>query len=891
MKRLICAVLAVLMLAGSLAIAANAAGVDFKDVPKDRWSYQYVRYATDKGYLKGVGGGLFDPEGTTTRAMVVTVLWRRDGSPATAWRSDFKDVPDGEWYSEPVIWAKDSGVVMGVSADRFDPDGEITREQLATMLCRYADGKHIYVGDRDDLSAFKDKGKISDWADDAVRWAVAVGLIAGVTSTTIEPGSDATREQLATILKRFDEKCVIKYAEPVLISHYTEKPYPLVEDADIYVSTEGDDSAAGTKAAPIRTFARAVEMVRDKKAAKETSVVVAFFAGDYGDPAVKMTAADSGTKDAPVIYCAYGDGDVVFSGGAIFDESEFSDLDGSERTMFIDRFADKIKKADMSVKYPEYSVTDVMFGDSGAMTVARYPNKYEDGSDNLVSQSEYVSSDNSIRIVSSLLTRRIPNYHTTEGLYLYGFLTTGWYKDLLETDSCTKKEDGYDFGIPHPEKARMGWLRFGEIDMLEEYSNVAFVNVSEELDAVGEYFVDPSTKTLYVYDPAGSYCFPKSEIAVNMDHTDYITFRGLTFTAYKESMIKADMCHGVTVDLCTVTKCAGDFAINIDGCAKGRDLDCAITNSYFSIFACRPIRVVGDCLGSHMFDRNGNVEIYNNFFSYSHLTKDDGCAVQLLYCSGAHVHHNEFEDIGRGAIDYGGCHDFLAEYNSFKRCMYNSQDGGVFYAWNRLDDWGNVIRYNVLYPTAWYGAYIDDIEAGTTIYGNILYDAVVVIHDGRSSSVKNNVLIDSGINVTDELRETVEEAKESGDIESIKDHKYYKQWESFFNDLYKYPDKEANFREKYPEVFDLSLDLADIDDPSFVLNPTNEVTGNTVFVKPGKKMYFEFEDAAAPFVINEDNTFYTMNENPIFVNPSAGDYRIRPDAGPIDIPFELMGRE
>ena len=62
-------------------------------------------------------------------------------------------------------------------------------------------------------------------------------------------------------------------------------------------------------------------------------------------------------------------------------------------------------------------------------------------------------------------------------------------------------------------------------------------------------------------------------------------------------------------------------------------------------------------------------------------------------------------------------------------------------------------------------------------------------------------------------------------------------------------------------------------------------------MKPGKKMYFEFEEAAAPFVINEDNTFYTMNENPIFVNPSAGDYRIRPDAGPIDIPFELMGRE
>ncbi|MBQ7474815.1 MAG: S-layer homology domain-containing protein [Clostridia bacterium] len=890
MKKLLSFVLSAVMLLGALCVPVFAAESPFSDVPTDRWSFQYVKYAVDRGYLKGVGGKKFDPEGTTTRGMVVTVLWRMNGSPETAYRSDFKDVPENEWYAVPVIWAKDNGVVLGVSADRFDPDGEITREQLATMLYRYCDMKRIYVGDRDDLSAFSDRGKVSDWARETVGWAVAAGLIAGVTKTTIEPGSPATREQLATILKRFDEKCTIKYEEPVLISRYTEKEYPLVEDADVYVSTTGNDSNPGTKDQPIATFAHAAELVREKKASKDSSVVVAFFAGDYGAPAVTLTAEDSGTKEAPVVYCAYGDGEVVFSGGAIFDESEFTDISESERAMFSDRFADRIKKADMSAKFPDYKVTDVMFGDEGSMTVARYPNKYSDGSDQLLAGAAYVSSPTTIRVINSLMKKRVEKYHTVEGLYLFGFLTTGWYKDLLETDGYTVADDGLDFVIPHPEKARMGSLRYGDIDM-REFSQVAVVNISEELDAAGEFFVDPSTKTLYVFEPSGSYCFPMSGVAVDMRKTDYITFRGLTFTAFKEAMIKGRMSHGITIDRCTITKCAGDYGIDIDGCAKGRDLDCKISDSYFSIFACRPIHIVGDCLGSQMFDRRGNAEVYNNYFSHTHLTKDDGCAVQLLYCSDSIVHHNEFENIGRGAIDYGGCHDFVAEYNSFKKCMFNSSDGGIIYSWNRLEDWGNVIRYNVFYPTLWYTVYIDDIEPGTTVYGNLIYNSQTVIHDGRNNTVKDNIMIKSGVSVTPGLRSEVIEAKEGGNVESLKDHKYYQQWVRFFENFDRYPDVEAAFREKYPEVFDLSVDLSDVDSPAFVLNPTNVVTGNAVFSAGGRDGKIGLDETVLPYTPTDGNMFYGLDENPYFVNPSAGDYRMRPDSEFPDIHFELMGRE
>ena len=202
MKRAVSFIVILVMIAA--AIPAMAGGGSFRDVSPLDWSCEYIDYAVEHGYLKGVGGGYFDPQGTTTRAMVVTVLWRMEGSPDTAYRADFKDVPANEWYSVPVIWAKDAGVVLGVSATSFDPDGVITREQLATMFYRYSGFKAYGVTGRADLDGFRDKKSISDWAGTALSWAVCSGLVKGVTETTVEPGSNATREQLAAILQRFD---------------------------------------------------------------------------------------------------------------------------------------------------------------------------------------------------------------------------------------------------------------------------------------------------------------------------------------------------------------------------------------------------------------------------------------------------------------------------------------------------------------------------------------------------------------------------------------------------------------------------------------------------------------------------------------------------------------
>ena len=907
MKKIISLIFALLVLASCVTVvsAANTGFSEvssscFHDVTDERWSAEAIKYSVDKGYMNGVGDGKFDPAGSLTRAMVATVLWRREGSPAPTAPSGFSDVPSGAWYADAVAWAKETGIVNGMTETTFAPNAFITREQLATMLFRFSSTAPVSVPERADLSPFADDEKTSAWAKESLEWAVEAGLINGTDGNRLAPGGLATREQFAAIIKRYDDTFRLSFTEPVLRSHYTEKEYPLVENADIYVSVSGDDSAAGTKSAPIRTFAHAVEMVRALKETKDTSVVVAFFAGDYGDPCVTMTAEDSGTREAPVIYCAYGDGDVVFSGGTTVSSDAFTDLTDEDKAAmnFPQRAYDKIKKADMNGIISGFDVEkDVLFSDTGVMSVARFPSKFEDGSDSLI-HAGLTTDANHIRIKSDLFKKRIEKYHTTDGMYLFGYLTTGWYKDLLLTDGYTVDEEsgGFDFLIPNPESAIFGYLR-REPEFASEANNLAaVVNVSEELDSSGEFFFDRSTKTLYVYSPSGTYGLAQKERCVSMDQTDWITFRGLTFSLFRDSMISGNFCHGITVDRCKITKCAGDCAVDFAGCEPGRDFDITVSDSEFRVFACRAFRAEGCNTGANSFNGRGNVEVRNNLFAYVNLIDEggpDGAAVTVTRVNAAHVHHNEFEYASRGAVSYCRSKNLIAEYNSFSKCMFNSSDGGVFYANESQEDRNNVIRYNVFYPSAWYAAYIDDNEPGTVMYGNLFYNIIgAVIHEGRSNVLNDNVLIRCGLSVTSGVREYVESAMAAGNPDAVSSHYYYRDWQRFFETLEENPEMKAGFEKYYPEVFELSLDLADVDSPSFVLNPVNEIHGNYFFEANGVHHTEETltYEGSVRWCDIKDNRFLTLEENPIFVNPTKGDYRIRDGADFPDIRFDLVGR-
>ena len=178
----------------------------FTDVTKGDWFYDAVQYVYDKGMMNGVDGGRFAPNATTSRAMIVTILYRLENEPAVSGKSPFTDVAAGQWYTNAVAWAAANGIVTGTTDTTFAPNGNITREQMAAILYRYASYKGLDVSRQADLSGYADANAISAYAKQAMAWANGQGLITGVTATTLRPDGNAVRAQAATILMRLCEQ-------------------------------------------------------------------------------------------------------------------------------------------------------------------------------------------------------------------------------------------------------------------------------------------------------------------------------------------------------------------------------------------------------------------------------------------------------------------------------------------------------------------------------------------------------------------------------------------------------------------------------------------------------------------------------------------------------------
>lgn len=183
----------------------------FTDVVAGTWYYGAAAYAYNNGLFAGMTPTTFAPNATMTRAMLVSVLWRLAGEPAPKAPNTFVDVPDGAWYTDAVTWAAENGVVSGIGGSRFDPSGFVTREQTAEILYNYAHSKGYDVSARADLTAFPDAGSVSGWAEEALSWANAAGLINGTVrdgQTILDPQGSASRAQVAMILMNYVEHVV-----------------------------------------------------------------------------------------------------------------------------------------------------------------------------------------------------------------------------------------------------------------------------------------------------------------------------------------------------------------------------------------------------------------------------------------------------------------------------------------------------------------------------------------------------------------------------------------------------------------------------------------------------------------------------------------------------------
>lgn len=205
-KRILSLLMTLVLVTSLLPHAAAVSASRFTDVSEDSWYYEYVDFVTEKGYFAGTSATTFSPDLTMTRAMFVTVLARVDDAEIDNSVSAFVDVPAGTWYTGSVTWASENGIVSGIGDNLFDPDGEITREQMCVIMDRFID----YYGEKTDqvhetegsTALFPDNSQISSWARDAVANCREYGLIAGYDDGLFHPLDSSTRAQVATVISR-----------------------------------------------------------------------------------------------------------------------------------------------------------------------------------------------------------------------------------------------------------------------------------------------------------------------------------------------------------------------------------------------------------------------------------------------------------------------------------------------------------------------------------------------------------------------------------------------------------------------------------------------------------------------------------------------------------------
>ncbi|MDP4109432.1 MAG: S-layer homology domain-containing protein, partial [Bacillota bacterium] len=167
------------------------------------WARQYIDYVVGKGLLTGTSATSFSPELSVNRAMIVTVLWRLEGKPSATGSVSFKDVNGSDYYRDAVNWAVEKGIVKGRSGSTFDPNADVSRQEIAVFLYRYASYKGKGTDKTGNLTGYADKGSISDWALSAMDSVVGGGIITGRGANTLAPQGSAKRGEFAAMLYRY----------------------------------------------------------------------------------------------------------------------------------------------------------------------------------------------------------------------------------------------------------------------------------------------------------------------------------------------------------------------------------------------------------------------------------------------------------------------------------------------------------------------------------------------------------------------------------------------------------------------------------------------------------------------------------------------------------------
>ncbi|MBR5447615.1 MAG: S-layer homology domain-containing protein, partial [Clostridia bacterium] len=755
LTKLLSAALAALMLIGVCMTGVTAKDtIPFTDVPEGEWYTSAVKYVYGKGLMNGTGDGTkFSPTMNLTRGMVVTVLYRNDTSTKGTYINPFVDVKADAYYTTAAAWAYEEGIVSGTGEDEwgdplFSPERNITRQELAAMFARYAAFKHVdTTKNTTDITSFSDSGKVASWAEKEFKWSAGTGIITGKqngSSVTLSPTDLATRAEFAIMIERYNVKDAAReftyflaYEEPQLKSTFTEPVLEPCDDADIFVAVDGDNNNPGTKEKPLATFEAAKAKARELKNGRD-EIVVAFMAGNYGPlDNITFTAEDSGTENARITYRAYGDGDVIFQNGYSLPESMFMPLEESDKALFDDDAEASIKKIDLSgIADDENFNLNALFSGNGICHEARYPNKRANGTDDFYSNLTTTVDKYSSIMLQGPLPSVVESFRTTEGMKVTGFLRVGWLIETFDVKSYDPETNIITFntyeGFVPPSGYPIGESAGGFDFMYEGRTEdtVYFSNLADQLDSKDEYWFDPETKVLYVYDPHGTYTIATGGAFMALNNANYITFEGLTFNASKADIaFSGTNSYYVNIDACTFSNFAGDRVMNFHMCRNMK-----FTRNEMFNFGATGIYLtpywkdrINDFENSFFALKDCGIEIDNNYFHDFGFIDMWSDAINIYCSSGIKVTHNYFKNGAHAAVEFNSANYTVIEYNVFDNMMMTTADYGAVYTNWGFEDRGNIIRYNLFKNMraagAQYCIYLDGDSAGVEIYGNLFYDS------------------------------------------------------------------------------------------------------------------------------------------------------------------------
>lgn len=700
----------------------------------------------------------------------------------------------------------------------------------------------------------------------------------------------------------------------------TEMKRDPIKDADFYVSPDGDDSNDGGIDKPFLTFDRAKQAVRDLDKSGRSSVTVAVKAGDYRVDTVEFTAEDSGTKDCPVIWAAYGDGEVVINGGVTLPHESFRPVEDEETA---ERLTEDARGKVLCVDLSKLGITKEQYGkiyaiggyntasrydgdwvggiycelfiDDARQAIARYPNGKEylytgavvsEGqgreSSSAALKNEYgevMNPEPDVYKMSKSLSDRIASWKTLDDVWMFGYWRYDW------ADGSTP------LGSVDHEKLTMSPM-FVSTYGAKKGAPYYFFNVFEELDAPGEWYLDRDDGMLYFYPPEGfsdgsSVELTLSEKEIIKANADYLTFDGFTVKGTRADAVSITG-DGNVVKNCLIKNVAGN-AITVDG------YDNLVTGNEITRTGKGGVILSG---GDTETLEKGNNRAENNLVhDWSEIYETYQPAFTLNgvgnVCS-----HNEMYDSPHEAVTYSG-NDHLIEYNLIHDVNLLTDDGGAIYSGRRWDWYGTVIRYNLIYDLGKdghrpVGIYMDDALAGQTIYGNIIINAPNIglqLGGGRDLDVHDNIVINSTTPISYDDRGL---SGLSGD-ENSSFYQHYKKNGSVWQLLYESPWQSETWRKAYPQYDTYSDDFSNTDDPDFVLNPGHSsVTHNLLISYEGK--IGDIADTVYKYSSVQDNAVFKLSKlRKIFVDPENGDYTLRSDAPigfEIDVPpMDSFGRQ